>query len=130
PRLAGFCSLRGLALDAQGNIFVADSNNRRIRQLDLAGNVFTVAGSDVVGQVDGLGQRSPASEFQAPAGVLVDAAGNVLVADTGNSALRKIDRSGNVTTFAGSLGRGYADGPATTAQFNAPTVLLFDSAGV
>ncbi len=122
----------GLALDGLGNIFVADSGNNSIRKIDANGNVTTVAGNGTLGFANGTGGRNGTAEFFDPSGVVVDAQGNLLVADTGNNCIRKIDRNGNVTTFAGSQQSGFADGtigPNGTARFDFPSDLVFDAQG-
>jgi sugar lactone lactonase YvrE len=88
----------GVAIDHQGNIFVADTYNDRIRRISIAGDVITTAGSGLPGFVDG---EAEAARFDTPSGVAVDQEGNLFVADTGNNAVRKVSSSGQVTTLAG-----------------------------
>jgi len=100
----------GLALDAGGNLFVADTGGDTIRKIAPDGTVTTIAGmAFIAGSVDG-----PASSatFNAPSAVAVDSSGALYVADTGNALIRKIDPSGTVSTLAGTRGmRGFAPGP-------------------
>ncbi len=107
---ASFDSPGGLAIDAAGNVYVADSGNNRIRKIDTGGNVTTVAGNGVAGDTDGTGGPSGSAQFAWPTGIAADGAGNLFVADTGNNRIRKIDPEGNVTTFAGNGSAGFADG--------------------
>ena len=123
---ARFNGPAGIARDAQGNLYVADSANNTIRKITPAGEVTTFAGlSDVSGTSDGMGG---AARFNSPFGVVVDGSGNVFVADQGNHAIRKISPSGNVTTFAGLAGvLGSVDGTNGTARFQFPSGLAIDS---
>ena len=123
-----FSQPAALAADPAGNLYVADSRNHVIRKITAAGTVSTFAGqSGVAGNANGTGT---AAQFDTPSGLAVDSAGNLLVADTGNSTLRKITPTGVVTTLAGIPGNsGTADGPAATAQFNAPLALLIATGG-
>jgi sugar lactone lactonase YvrE len=94
---AVFDSPIGLAVDAQGNLFVADTYNDRIRKITKDGAVTTIAGTGVAGFADGAANEAM---FDTPCGIAVDKQGNLFVADTGNNAIRKITRQGEVTTFA------------------------------
>jgi len=129
----------GLAIDQQGNIYVADSNNHSIRIITQQGEVKTIAGTGVLGYKDGRGKDA---QFYAPSDVAVDGKGNIYVADTLNHAIRKIDASGNVTTlnklsdrivefFGGMVSEAgdYNDGPLSEALFNEPTALAIDEKG-
>ncbi|HZZ20828.1 MAG TPA: hypothetical protein VFE25_15750, partial [Opitutaceae bacterium] len=118
----------GVALDGSGHIYVADHGNNTIRKITTAGSVSTFAGSTgPAGSSDGTGG---AASFSGPAGVAVDGSGNVYVADSGNSSIRKISASGAVTTFAGSSGSsGSSDGTGGAARFNAPEAVAVDTAG-
>jgi hypothetical protein len=116
----------GVAVDAAGNIFVADSYNHKIRKITPSGVVSTLAGSGSVGATDGIGT---AASFYSPWGVGVDAVGNVYVADAGNQKIRKITPVGVVSTLAGSGSAGTTDGTGTVASFNNPTGVAVDAAG-
>ena len=107
----------GLARDAQGNIYIADCENHRIRKMNNFGQVTTIAGSGAVGSADGMGT---AASFYHPYSVAVDAAGNVYVADFDNHMIRKITPGGMVTTLAGSPNNHYADGVGRAAGFGSP----------
>ncbi len=125
---ARFRNPRALAIDGFGNLYVANRNGQTIRKIDSARNVTTLAGSNgLSGSADGTGA---AARFSFPAGIAVDSAGNVFVADTGNRTIRKITPAGVVTTIAGSPGlAGSADGTGATARFTSPTNLSLDAAG-
>jgi sugar lactone lactonase YvrE len=121
---AQFTNPSGIAIDKQGNLYVADQQNHRIRKITPAGIVTTLAGSSL-GYADGSGTGA---QFYRPVGVVVDAQGNVFVADLFNHKIRKITPSGGVTTIAGST-YGYADGSAYSAKFAFPAGLALDKEG-
>jgi sugar lactone lactonase YvrE len=123
---AQFSGPYGVTTDAQGNIYVADYGNVRIRKITSAGIVSTVAGNGTTGYVDG---SSSAAEFNSPAAVSTDAQSNIYVADDLNNRIRKINSSGIVNTFAGSGVGGFADGIGNAAQFNDPVGLATDAQG-
>lgn len=123
---ADFNYVGGLATDAQGNLYVADVYNNRIRKITPAGVVTTVAGDGTKGFVDG---NSASSEFNNPYGVAVDGSGNIYVADTYNYAIRKITPAGIVSTIAGTGSAGFADGSGTAAKFSLPIRLTLDAQG-
>lgn len=125
---ARFNGLAGVAVDGSGNVYVADSGNSTIRKITASGAVTTFAGlAGVAGSSDGAGA---AARFNAPQGIAVDSAGNVYVADTNNSTVRKITAAGSVTTLAGVAGQtGSGDGPGGGARFNGPYAVAVDSAG-
>jgi serine/threonine protein kinase, bacterial len=123
---ASFNAPQGIALDATGNIYVADYGNNLIRKIDAGGTVTTFAGNGNQGQADSTGT---AASFYKPAALTVDALGNVYVADYGNNVIRKITPAGATTTFAGSGLTGSADGTANKASFNGITGLTADASG-
>ena len=113
---AAFNTPSGLAFDANGNLFVADTGNNRIRKITREGLVSTFAGQGTAGYSDGPAAQA---QFDGPIGIAVDASGNVYVADSYNDRIRKITSDGNVSTVAGA-GLGYADGSASSALFDTP----------
>jgi hypothetical protein len=117
----------GIIADNSGSVYVADAVNNTIRKI-TSGVVTTLAGSaGFTGSADGTGT---AALFSLPSDVGVDSSGNVYVADTNNSTIRKVTSTGVVTTLAGTSGvKGYLDGIGTAAQFNAPSGLSVDSSG-
>ncbi len=122
--VAQFDSPRGIAVDVSGNVYVADSYNNRIRKISPTGVVTTLAGY-TRGFTNGVGT---AAQFDTPSGVAVDASGNVFVAESSNSAIRKITSGGVVTTLAGGTS-GYKDGVVAIAQFKQPMGIAIDAAG-
>ena len=122
--LAQFSGPYGVAVDASGNVYVADSSNNKLRKITSSGEVSTLAGS-TQGSADGTGA---AAQFFNLSGVAVDAAGTIYVADSGNNKIRKITPSGEVSTLAGTTA-GFADGTGTTARFDGPTGVAIDAAG-
>ena len=181
---ARFNTPLGMAIDAAGNLYVADSLNHRIRKVAPDGSVSTLAGTGAPGSLDGVANaaqfNSPsaiavsatgivyvteagkhsvrriqtngtnvvvdtfvgsaatagsgngtgtAATFSSPAGLGVDASGNLYVADTGNHRIRKITAVGVVTTYAGAGVQGLLDGFGTAAKFDSPVSLAVSSAG-
>ncbi len=125
---ARFSVPSGVAVDAAGNLYVADSSNHTIRKITSNGTVTTFAGSPgLPGTADGTGT---AARFNLPSGVAVDAAGDVYVADFANHSIRKISGSGVVTTLAGTPGTsGANNGVGTAARFTYPSGIAVDGAG-
>jgi hypothetical protein len=118
-----------VAVDATGGVLVADSSNR-IRRITPDGVITTVAGSGIAGFA---GDGGPATNAQLnhPTGVVVDAAGGILIADQHNQRVRRVDTSGTISTVAGT---GFVDryedgGPATKADLNLPATLALDADG-
>jgi sugar lactone lactonase YvrE len=124
---AQFRGPQGLALDASGNLLVADSANHLIRQISPAGVVSTLAG--VPGQFGSLDGPAREAEFDYPTGLAVDAAGAVFVCGR-DSVLRRIGSDGRVTSVAGVAREdGSQDGVGTEARFDHPKGLALDPAG-
>jgi sugar lactone lactonase YvrE len=118
----------GITISSAGNLYVTDTANSTIREVTTAGVVTTIAGSPLVeGTADGTGS---AALFNNPIGITIDSAGNLYVADTGNSLIRKVTAAGVSTTLAGtpvSFAVFYGTGQA--AVFDVPTGIAVDSSG-
>ncbi|KRG72721.1 gluconolaconase [Stenotrophomonas terrae] len=123
---ARFNTPSGIALDAQGNLYVADTGNHAIRKISAQGLVSTLAGNGSPGFADGTAAQA---RFNGPMGVAVAADGRVYVADTWNDRIRVIATDGTVTTLAGGAQPGWEDGPGAQARFDTPTDLKFDGHG-
>ncbi len=115
-----------VAVDGCGNVYVVDCSNHMIRKISPAGVVTTLAGSTTSGHVDATGA---AARFNYPWGIEVDGSGNVYVADMSNHMIRKISPDGVVTTLAGSITSGHADGTGAAASFNYPADMAVDVFG-
>jgi hypothetical protein len=122
----------GVAVDTAGNIYIADYGNSRIRKITVSSGVITtIAGTGTDGYA-GDGGPATSAQLNRPSGVAVDTAGNIYIADYGNSRIRKVDAiTGVITTIAGTGTSGYAGdgGPATSAQLNDPRGVAVDTAG-
>jgi sugar lactone lactonase YvrE len=123
---------QGVAVDAAGNLLVADTGNNRIRRVDgTTGIITTVAGNGTSG-FSGDGGPATSASLRAPVGVAVDAAGNLLIADTGNQRIRRVDgTTGIITTVAGNGIYGFSGdgGAATSASLYNPNGVAVDAAG-
>jgi sugar lactone lactonase YvrE len=125
--VAEFDTPSALALDGEGNIYVADTGNNRIRKVTPDGRVTTLAGDGNAGFRDGAAADA---EFDSPVGVAVDKDGNVYVADTYNDRVRVVTKDGAVKTVAGAGRPGYADGDALSAAlFDTPCAVAVNEAG-
>ena len=120
-----------VAVDASGNIYIADNGTGRIRKVDTSGVITTVAGNNRLGGYSGDGGPAASAELNYPQGVAVDSSGNLYIADFGNHRIRKVDASGVITTVAGNGTEGYSGdgGPATSAEFDHPSSVAADSSG-
>jgi hypothetical protein len=109
-----------LAFDAEGNLLIADTLNHRVRRVDRQGVITTVAGNGKA-EYSGDGGPALAASLNNPQGLALDRDGNILIADTYNHVVRRVDRSGTITTFAGSVpGFGGDGGSAAKAQMSLP----------
>ena len=123
----------GVAVDTQGNIFIVDQGNHRIRKVDTNGIISTVAGT---GNQIFFGDGGPATNanLNFPCAVAVKAYGNFLIADYGNNRIRQVDTNGIITTVAGGAGGFYGGysgdgGAATNAQLKSPFGVTVDAHG-
>jgi trimeric autotransporter adhesin len=118
-----------VAVDSAGNLYIADAENRRIRKVTSDGVISTVAGTGSFGY---SGDGGPATEAKLyPWGVSVDSENNLLIADVGGSAIRKVTADGMIRTIAGNGSNGFSgdNGPATAAQLSFPHGVAVDAAG-
>ncbi|MBI5610437.1 MAG: SMP-30/gluconolactonase/LRE family protein, partial [Deltaproteobacteria bacterium] len=124
---ASFYYPYGIAADASGNAYVADTYNHRIRKVTPAGVTTTIAGNAAPGYTDGKGTLAL---FNLPFGIAIDKSGTLYVADYNNNVIRKIATDGAVTTFAGTGAAGYGDGAPGVAKFNHPTGVAVGPGGL
>jgi uncharacterized protein (TIGR03437 family) len=129
PTSAQLNGPQGVAVDAAGNLYIADTQNHKVRKIS-GGVIGTFAGTGTPG-FSGDGGAATAASLNAPFGVAVDAAGNVYIAEFSNSRIRKVDTKGIITTVAGNGISGYGGdgGAATSAQLNGPQSVAVDAAG-
>jgi sugar lactone lactonase YvrE len=120
----------GVALDASGNLYIADEGNNRIRKVDGTGKITTVAGTNS-GGYSGDGGAAACAKLNIPFGVALDFVGNLYIADTGNNRIRKVDTNGVITTVAGTNKSGFSGdgGTATNAMLYSPAGVAVDSSG-
>ncbi len=122
----------GVAVDASGNLFLADTDNDRIRRVDAASGVITTFSGDGTAGFSGDDGAATSAQLNRPAGVAVDASGDLFLADTDNDRIRRVDdATGVITTVAGNGTSGLSgdDGAATSAQINRPTGVAVDASG-
>ena len=119
----------GLAFDAAGNLYIADSANNVIRKVSTNGTITTVAGNNALpAGFSGDGGPATKAQLNRPWDVAVDSSGDIFIADYNNQRIRLVDASGTITTIAGSTGLGYSGdgGAATSAKLNYPTGVAVD----
>jgi uncharacterized protein (TIGR03437 family) len=122
----------GVAVDASGNIYIADSLNYVIRKVTAAtGVISTIAGTGGAKGYTGDGGPATSAKLNLPVDLVVDPSGNIYFSDQDNDVIRKIATNGVITTFAGSGRAGFAGdgGPATSASMNGPSGVALDPAG-
>ena len=127
---AQFTYPRGIAADSDGNLFIADLSNHRIRKVDSAGLISTIAGTGEPG-FGGDGGPAVQAQLASPTGVAADGDGNLFIADLSNNRIRKVDSAGLISTIAGTGEPGFAGdgGPAAQAQLASPTGVAADGTG-
>lgn len=127
---AQLSNAQGIAVDRQGNLYVADTGNHRVRKVTPAGEISTVAGD---GQPGMRGDGGPAvfARLNQPFGVAADAEGGVYIADLENHRVRRVDGDGTISTIAGTGAKGSRGdgGPAASAQLMSPRSLALDASG-
>ena len=146
PRATGFPATlssldrpQDVAVNAQGDVYIADTYNNRVVEVTPAGQVFAVAGDGVAGYA-GDGGLAAFAELNQPTGLALDAQGNLYIADSANNVIRRVDaKTGIITTVAGDVAADQASdglggfsgdgGPATSAQLNDPQGVAVDGAG-
>jgi len=131
---AGLNVPTGVTFDGFGNLYIADCNNGVIRQVDVNGNITTIAGNyNLAGSYSGDNGAATNAALNGPNGLVADEAGNLFIADYYNNVIRQVDMEGNITTVAGDydLGQGYSGdgGTATSATLNNPPGVALDSVG-
>lgn len=114
----------GVAVDASGNVYIAEVNNSVIRKVSKIGQITTVAGTGTAGN-SGDGGAATSAMLRNPRGVMVDATGNLYIADTGNNLIRKVDGSGSITTVVGLSAS--LNGPADVAVDGSGNIFIADT---
>jgi sugar lactone lactonase YvrE len=134
---AGFCGPNDLALDTSGNIYISDGGiycsgpgGHTVRQVDTHGTITTVAGTGEAG-FSGDGGPATKAKLDVPIALAVDREGNLYITDENKHRIRKVDKDGIITTFAGTGEKGYSGdgGPATSAKLIDPGSITFDARG-
>ena len=130
---ANLRSPAGLAVDQHGNIYIADTDNHRIRKVDSNGIITTAVGSGDPdqGSFGGDGGAGTQARLNRPSAIAIDQNGNIYIADTDNHRIRKVDSNGIITTVAGMGQNGFAGdgGAGTQAQLNSPQGIAVDARG-
>ena len=124
--LASFNGPSGITIDTAGNLYVADCGNNRIRKIDTAANVTTIAGNASATYTDGFGITA---SFNNPFSITIDKNNNLYIGDRLNYRIRKIDSGRNVTTIAGNGTNGVLDGNGIAAIVSWPEGICVDSTG-
>ena len=123
----------GEATDAAGTLYISDTGGNRIRKVDLAGNITTIANNNGTAGLSGDTGLAVSAEINQPSAIAIDGAGNIIFADTGNNAIREINAvTGNISTIAGTLGSAGHSGDgnnAKSALLSSPQGLAFDASG-
>ncbi len=126
--LSALDSPSSVAVDAAGNVYIADTGNNRVRRISPQGTIMTIAGAGASG-FSGDGGAAVSALLNAPQGVSVDASGNMYIADTGNHRVRKVSPQGTITTVAGANPGAGDNGPAASARLFQPSGVTLDPGG-
>jgi uncharacterized protein (TIGR03437 family) len=129
---AELSSPTGVAIDSSGIFYIADFSNSLVRKVTSSGTISTAAGNYTLGAgYSGDGAAAADAQLKQPAGVVLDAAGNLYISDFGNNVIRKVTSGGTITTFAGNGVAGYSGdgGLATSASLNGPRGIAVDASG-
>src|SRR5437773_2057330 len=122
----------GVAVDAGGDLYIADYSNHRIRKVSAATGIITTVAGNGINTFAGDGGAATSASLNSPSGVALDASGNLYIADYFNNRIRKVDAaSGIITTVAGNGSPAFAgdDGAATSASLNGPVAVALDASG-
>jgi trimeric autotransporter adhesin len=122
----------GIVLDSHGNLFIADTDNRRVRRVDASSGIITTVAGDGTAGFSGDGSSATAASLSYPQGLALDGQGNLFIADRDSQRIRRVDATtGIISTVAGdgSIGSTGDGGPATSASFNFPVDIALDSQG-
>ncbi|MFD2332583.1 S-layer homology domain-containing protein [Cohnella sp. GCM10020058] len=119
-----------VAVDSSGNIYIADTENHRVRKVGTDGKISTVAGTGTFG-FNGDNRAAPSASLYLPTAIVVDGSGNLYIADSNNNRVRKVDTDGKISTFAGtgSAGSGTDGSAATAFSLSTPSGLALDDSG-
>jgi uncharacterized protein (TIGR03437 family) len=122
-------SIQGVAVDGRGNLYLSDTDNHRVRKVDTAGIITTIAGTGTAG-FSGDGGAAVAAQLNLPYGLAVDAAGNLYIADLGNNRVRRVSPDGTIVSIAGTGVEGDSGdgGQANATQLYAPRDVAVDAA--
>ena len=131
PATSATLNVPASVMFANGNLYIADSTNQRIRKVSSNGTITTVAGNGGGGGYSGDGGPATSAALNFPLGMAMDGAGNLYFADGDNHRVRRVDTNGAITTVAGDGIEGFAgdQGPATGAELNYPEDVAIDVAG-
>ena len=121
---------QGVAVDASGNLYIADTGNARVRKITAGGAISTYAGNGTAGY-GGDGSSATSAQLDLPIGLAIDSAGNLYIADYGNNVVRKVAPGGAISTVAGNGIQSYSGdgGKATSAGLHGPQAVAVDGAG-